>query len=186
MNKGLEVIEAHYLFGLSEDRIGVVVHPQSILHGLAVFRDGSVIAQLGLPDMRAPLAYALAWPEPRLPSGVAPLDLTAIGRLEFEPPDPERFPLLEYAREALRRGGAAPAVLNAANEVAVDAFLGRRIGFLDIARLIERVMAQPVADAPLTDIEDALEADREARCLAYEELARLADETSVKESGRAC
>lgn len=186
MNKGLEVIEAHHLFGLPEERIGVVVHPQSILHGLAVFRDGSMLAQLGLPDMRAPLAYALAWPEERLPSGVAPLDLTTVGRLEFEPPDPARFPTLDYAREALRRGGAAPAVLNAANEVAVHAFLERRIGFLDIARLIERVLAQPVADAPLAGIEDALEADREARRLARVELARLADETSPRESGRAC
>ena len=136
MNKGLEVIEAHYLFGLDPDEIQVVVHPQSTIHSLVQYVDGSVIAELGAPDMRTPIAHALAWPE-RIESGVPMLDLVACGQFDFMAPDMEAFPCLRLAFEALRAGGAAPTVLNAANEVAVAAFLDRQIRFLDIARVIE-------------------------------------------------
>ena len=139
MNKGLELIEAHHLFGLPEERIEVLVHPQSLVHGLVEFEDGSTLAQLSRPDMRTPIAYALGWPE-RRPSPSPRLDLAACRELTFEPPDPERFPALALARAALRRGGAAPTVLNAANEVAVEAFLARRLGFLDIAGVVERAL----------------------------------------------
>lgn len=186
VNKGLEIIEAHHLFGLPEERIEVLVHPQSVVHGLAVFCDGSLLAQLAEPDMRAPLSFALAFPDSRLPSGVGPLDLARIGRLDFEEPDPRRFPGLAHAREALRRGGAAAAVLNAANEVAVRAFLERRIGFLDIARLIGRLLAHPLADAPLSSIEDALAVDREARLVAEAELRHLDAASSTREPPSPC
>jgi 1-deoxy-D-xylulose-5-phosphate reductoisomerase len=135
MNKGLEVIEAHWLFGASADIIEVVVHPQSVIHSMVDYTDGSVIAQLGNPDMRTPIAHAMAWPA-RIDAGVRPLDLFEIGRLDFERPDLTRFPCLRLAFDALRAGGAAPAVLNAANEEAVAAFLDRRIGFLDISGVI--------------------------------------------------
>ena len=135
MNKGLEVIEAHWLFGAPADIIEVVVHPQSVIHSMVDYADGSVIAQLGNPDMRTPIAHAMAWPE-RIDAGVRPLDLFEIARLDFERPDLERFPCLRLAFESLRAGGAAPAVLNAANEEAVAAFLDRRIGFLDIPAVI--------------------------------------------------
>ncbi len=138
-NKGLEVIEAARLFGLPDDRIDVLVHPQSVVHGMVHYSDGSVLAQLGAADMRIPIAHALAWPS-RMPTSSPRLDLAAIGQLSFEAPDPVRFPALRLARAALRAGGAAPAILSAANEVAVEAFLGRRIGFLDIARLVEAVL----------------------------------------------
>ncbi len=139
MNKGLEVIEAHHLFRLPHERVEVVVHPQSIVHGLVAYRDGSVLAQLGPPDMRTPIAYALAWPE-RIAAPTKRLDLAAIGRLSFEPPDEGRFPALRIARDALIRGGSCPTVLNAANETAVGAFLEGRIGFLDIAETVERTL----------------------------------------------
>ena len=135
MNKGLEVIEAHWLFGVSAERIEVVVHPQSVIHSMVEYVDGSVLAQLGNPDMRTPIAHAMAWPE-RIDAGVRRLDLFEIARLDFEAPDLERFPCLGLAYQALLAGGAASAVLNAANEVAVAAFLARRIGFTDIARII--------------------------------------------------
>ncbi len=135
MNKGLEVIEAHWLFGAPADIIEVVVHPQSVIHSMVDYADGSVIAQLGNPDMRTPIAHAMAWPE-RIDAGVRPLDLFEIARLDFERPDLERFPCLRLAFDALRAGGAAPAVLNAANEEAVAAFLDHRIGFLDIPAVI--------------------------------------------------
>ncbi|MBU6374106.1 MAG: 1-deoxy-D-xylulose-5-phosphate reductoisomerase [Alphaproteobacteria bacterium] len=139
MNKGLELIEAGRLFGLPEHRIDVVVHPQSIIHSLVTFEDGSVLAQLSEPDMRVPIAYALAWPD-RLGLSTRRLDLAALAQLTFERPDMERFPALALAREAFRMGGAAPAVLNAANEVAVDAFLNRQISFLDVAGVVSEAL----------------------------------------------
>jgi 1-deoxy-D-xylulose-5-phosphate reductoisomerase len=164
MNKGLELIEAHHLFGLPADRIEVVVHPQSVVHSLVAYVDGSVLAQLGTPDMRTPIAYALAWPE-RMKWPAPQLDLPQIGALTFESPDAGRFPALALAREALAAGGAAATILNAANEVAVEAFLGRRIGFLDIAQLVsatlERLPGRGVSS--LAEVEDV---DREARRMA--------------------
>ncbi|MDL2355813.1 MAG: 1-deoxy-D-xylulose-5-phosphate reductoisomerase [Pseudomonadota bacterium] len=139
MNKGLEVIEAHWLFGAPASQIEVVIHPQSVIHSMVSYVDGSVLAQLGNPDMRTPIAHALAFPE-RIASGVAQLDLTTIGTLQFEKPDLARFPCLALAFEALEAGGTAPALLNAANEIAVEAFLDHRIGFRDIDRVIARVM----------------------------------------------
>jgi 1-deoxy-D-xylulose-5-phosphate reductoisomerase len=141
MNKGLQLIEAHHLFGLAAEQIEILVHPESIVHSLVAFRDGSVLAQLGPPDMRIPIAYTLGWPE-RIAAPTPRLDLAAIGQLNFEPPDLERFPALGLARAALGRGGAAPTVLNAANEVAVSAFLTGRIGFLDIAAIVEATLAR--------------------------------------------
>ena len=164
MNKGLEVIEAHWLFNAAADDIQVVVHPQSVIHSMVQYIDGSVIAQLGNPDMRTPIAYALAWPE-RIASGVAPLDLFAIARLDFVAPDLERFPCLALAYQALRAGGTVPARLNAANEVAVDAFLHHRIAFLDIPRLIESVMTA-VPRSEVHRLQDVLDADAAARVAA--------------------
>jgi 1-deoxy-D-xylulose-5-phosphate reductoisomerase len=138
-NKGLEVIEAARIFDLPEDRIDVLVHPQSVVHGMVAYRDGSVLAQLGAPDMRVPIAHTLAWPQ-RIATSSPRLDLAALAQLTFEAPDPVRFPALRLARAALREGGASPAILSAANEVAVEAFLTLRIGFLDIARLVEAVL----------------------------------------------
>jgi 1-deoxy-D-xylulose-5-phosphate reductoisomerase len=161
MNKGLEVIEAHHLFHLPLAAIEVVVHPQSIVHGLVAYRDGSVLAQLGPPDMRTPIAYALAWPE-RIAAPTRRLDLAAIGRLTFEPPDEERFPALRVAREALLCGGSCPTVLNAANETAVGAFLDARIGFLDIVATVERTLAAIPAGA-LDSLEDVYTFDQLAR-----------------------
>jgi 1-deoxy-D-xylulose-5-phosphate reductoisomerase len=139
MNKGLELIEAARLFGLHEPQIEVLVHPQSVIHGMVCYRDGSVLAQLGSPDMRIPIAHTLAWPE-RMSTPSPRLDLAALGRLDFTLPDTERFPALRLAREALREGGGAPAILNAANEIAVEAFMQRRIGFLDIAGTVAEVL----------------------------------------------
>jgi 1-deoxy-D-xylulose-5-phosphate reductoisomerase len=139
MNKGLELIEAARLFGLDETRIDVLVHPQSVIHGMVCYHDGSVMAQLGSPDMRIPIAHTLAWPE-RMATPSPRLDLTAVRSLEFEEPDLVRFPALQLARDALRAGGGTPCILNAANEVAVEAFLQRRIGFLDIVETVERVL----------------------------------------------
>ena len=171
MNKGLEVIEAHWLFSASADRIEVVIHPQSVIHSLVDYEDGSVLAQLGNPDMRTPIAHALAWPE-RIESGVAPLDLFAVARLDFERPDLARFPCLDLAYRALRAEGNAAAVLNAANEVAVAAFLERRLPFLGIAGLIEATL-DAVPQAVLPDLAAVLEADRQARSAAREILARM-------------
>ncbi len=177
MNKGLELIEAAYLFDVPEDRIDVLVHPQSIIHSLVSYDDGSVLAQLGLPDMRTPISYALSWPN-RMPlPGLERLDLAKIGRLEFNPPDPQRFPALRIARQAVSAGGGAPIVLNGANEVAVAAFLQRRIGFLTIAQVAGEVLEdflqhQPAAGAP-TGFEDVYELDRWARERTIERL-RLA------------
>jgi 1-deoxy-D-xylulose-5-phosphate reductoisomerase len=164
MNKGLEVIEAHWLFGASADEIEVLIHPQSVIHSMVSYVDGSVLAQLGNPDMRTPIAHALAYPE-RITSGVAEIDLAQIGRLIFERPDFDRFPCLKLAYDALRTGGTAPAVLNAANEIAVQAFLEGRIGFRMIDQLIARVMDAVPATA-VTGIEALLEQDRRARDVA--------------------
>ena len=170
MNKGLEVIEAHWLFNAAADDIQVVVHPQSVIHSMVQYIDGSVIAQLGNPDMRTPIAYALAWPE-RIEAGVAPLDLFAIAKLDFIAPDFQRFPCLALAYQALRAGGTVPALLNAANEVAVAAFLDRRIAFLDIPRLIEAVMAA-VPRREVQALQDVQEADAAARRAAQEWIRR--------------
>lgn len=164
MNKGLEVIEARWLFNAPADRITVVVHPQSVIHSLVEYVDGSVLAQLGSPDMRTPIANALAYPE-RIESGVEPLDLFAVGRLDFEAPDVARFPCLRLAYDALAMGGAAPAMLNAANEVAVAAFLDRQLGFTAIPELIERVLER-AHGLPSDSLESLLEADFLARELA--------------------
>ena len=164
MNKGLEVIEAHWLFGAPADRIDVVIHPQSVVHSMVSYVDGSVLAQLGNPDMRTPIAQALAYPE-RIDAGVAPLDLTSIGTLTFERADLVRFPCLKLAYDALIEGNTAPALLNAANEVAVAAFLDGRIGFRTIDRIIAEVMRR-MAAIVVTDIDALLEQDRAARALA--------------------
>lgn len=173
MNKGLELIEAHYLFGLPHTRLAVVVHPQSIVHSLVEYVDGSMLAQLGNPDMRTPIAHALGHPD-RIDSGVTPLDLTRIGRLDFEEPDMERFPCLGLAIEALRGGGGAPCVLNAANEIAVDAFLSSRIGFDEIAALNASVL-QALGSRPAgVDVAGVLALDAESRRRATAELQRIA------------
>ena len=161
MNKGLELIEAHYLFGLPSEQIDVLIHPQSVVHSLVEFLDGSVLAQLGSPDMRIPIAYALAWPE-RMDTPSQRLDLAAIARLEFEEPDLGRFPSLRLAREALEEGGSAPIVLNAANEVAVASFLDGRVRFPDIARLVETALGENRSGAPV-EIEEVFEIDRAVR-----------------------
>jgi 1-deoxy-D-xylulose-5-phosphate reductoisomerase len=161
MNKGLEIIEAHWLFGVAPERIEVVVHPQSIVHSCVELVDGSILAQMGPRDMRLPIQYALTYPR-RRPAAPTPLDLRTLGALEFEPPDTERFPCLGYAREALLRGGTAPAALNAANEVAVHLFLDGQIGFTDIARLVHHVVQGHRAQ-PASSLEAVLTADREAR-----------------------
>jgi 1-deoxy-D-xylulose-5-phosphate reductoisomerase len=170
MNKGLEVIEAHWLFGATAEQIEVVIHPQSVIHSMVQYSDGSVLAELGNPDMRTPIAHALAWPE-RMVSGVAPLDLFATARLDFERPDTQRFPCLRLAFEALKREGTAPAILNAANEVAVAAFLAGRITFLDIPKLIEGVLSRITIKA-VVQIEDVIRADDEARAEAERWLGR--------------
>lgn len=172
MNKGLELIEACLLFGMEPGRVEVVVHPQSIVHSMVEYVDGSILAQLGNPDMRTPIAHALGWPE-RIPSGVESLDLVAAARLDFEAPDLRRFPALRLARAAAEAGGTAPAVLNAANEVAVAAFLGGRLGFLGIPELIEAVLERHDNRAA-ADLPAVLAADRWAREMADSMLADVA------------
>jgi len=169
MNKGLEVIEAHWLFNVPAEKIGVVVHPQSIIHSMVEYIDGCVMAQLGAPDMRAPIAYALAWPE-RCESGIPRLDLAKIGTLTFEEPDMVRFPALRLAYQALKAGRTWPAVLNAANEVAVAAFLDRKIGFIEIAETVEKTMQAHEGYAPV-ELDDYLQADRWARETAQKFIA---------------
>jgi len=171
MNKGLEVIEARWLFDLPPERIAVHVHPQSIVHSMVEYVDGSVIAQLGIPDMRTPIAYALSYPE-RLPLPLPPLDLCALGQLTFMAPDLERFPCLSLAFEVLKAGGGAAAVLNAANEIAVEAFLSGKIRFLDIPRVISMTLDR-LGTPSLETLEDALEADRAGRTAASSLLDRL-------------
>jgi 1-deoxy-D-xylulose-5-phosphate reductoisomerase len=172
MNKGLEVIEAHWLFGAPAGQIEVVIHPQSVIHSMVSYVDGSVLAQLGNPDMRTPIAHALAFPE-RIESGVAQLDLTQMAALQFHQPDLQRFPCLALAFEALREGGTAPALLNAANEVAVQAFLDRRIGFRDIDRVIARVMHENPHGAA-SSIDAVMAQDALARRAAQSIVAGLA------------
>jgi 1-deoxy-D-xylulose-5-phosphate reductoisomerase len=161
MNKGLELIEAHFLFGLPSSQLDVVIHPQSVVHSLVEFIDGSVLGQLGSPDMRIPIAYALAWPE-RIATPAQRLDLATIARLDFQTPDLERFPALRVAREALESGGAAPVVLNAANEVAVASFLAGEIPFREIVHAVEDALQRARFDAPRS-IGDVLEIDRVTR-----------------------
>ncbi len=161
MNKGLELIEAHYLFGLPSERIDVLIHSQSVIHSMVEFVDGSVLAQLGSPDMRIPIAYALAWPD-RIETPAQRLDLAAIARLDFEKPDLKRFPSLRLARQSLEEGGAAPIVLNAANEMAVANFLDGRIGFTDIARMVEDALQEANFVNPRS-IGDVLEIDANVR-----------------------
>jgi 1-deoxy-D-xylulose-5-phosphate reductoisomerase len=170
MNKGLELIEACWLFDAKPSQVEVVIHPQSVIHSLVDYVDGSVLAQLGNPDMRTPIANALAWPE-RIDSGVAPLDLFAIARLDFQAPDEERFPCLRLARQAAEAGNSAPAMLNAANEVAVAAFLDGRVRYLEIASIIEEVLnLEPVV--AVADLEAVFTADAKARVLAQRWLSR--------------
>ncbi|MCQ2028645.1 1-deoxy-D-xylulose-5-phosphate reductoisomerase [Stutzerimonas zhaodongensis] len=164
MNKGLELIEACWLFDARPDQIEVVIHPQSVIHSMVDYIDGSVLAQLGNPDMRTPIAHALAWPE-RINSGVSALDLLQTGRLDFEAPDQQRFPCLRIARQAAQEGGTAPAMLNAANEIAVDAFLNGRIRFTEIASIIEGVLDREVA-VEARCLADIFDADARARALA--------------------
>ena len=171
-NKGLELAEACWLFDRHPDQIEIVVHPQSIVHSMIRYRDGSVLAQMGQPDMRTPIAYTLAWPR-RMAVSVERLDLAAIGHLSFEAPDPERFPTLRIARDSLEAGGGAPTVLNAANEVAVEAFLAKKLGFLDIARVVESTLEAMPARSP-GSIAEVLELDREARQRASAAASRAA------------
>ncbi len=171
MNKGLEVIEAHFLFGVPMSALEVVIHPQSVIHSMVTYRDGSTLAQLGNPDMRTPIAHALAYPE-RIDSGVKPLSLADIARLEFEAPDLERFPCLALAFEALRQGGAAPNVMNAANELAVEAFLDRRLGFHRIAAVCTETLEQCDLGQTANSIDSVLEIDANARKVAARVLAR--------------
>lgn len=170
MNKGLEVIEAHWLFGAKPEQIEVVIHPQSVVHSMVQYSDGSVLAELGNPDMRTPIAHALAWPD-RIESGVAPLDMFAAARLDFERPDLTRFPCLRLAFDALSLEGTAPAVLNAANEIAVQAFLDGQIGFTDIPKLLETVLVD-VGTVPVTCLDDVIFADSRARQAAQQWLDR--------------
>lgn len=172
MNKGLELIEAHHLFGLPSDRIDILVHPQSVIHSMVEYVDGSVLAQLGSPDMRIPISYALAYPE-RIDTPAEKLDLARIASLTFEAPDVERFPALRLARQALEEGGVAPIVLNATNEEAVAAFLDRRIGFLDICQTVEEALLRTGAAQPHS-IADVIDIDRGARALARELMSELA------------
>jgi 1-deoxy-D-xylulose-5-phosphate reductoisomerase len=164
MNKGLELIEAHHLFNLPGRQIEILINHQSIVHGMVVYRDGSMLAQLGSPDMRTPIAHTLAWPG-RMAAPTAPLDLAALGRLTFAAPDPQRFPALRLARNALQQGGGCPTILNAANEVAVQAFLDKEIGYLDIARLVERTL-ESFDDTGLSTFDDVHNFDKEAREIA--------------------
>lgn len=164
MNKGLEVIEARWLFNAAPEQIQVVLHPQSVIHSLVEYRDGSLLAQLGHPDMRTPIAHALAWPE-RIESGVTSLDIFAVARLDFSPPDLQRFPCLRLAYQTVRAGGTSGAIMNAANEVAVQAFLERRLAFTGIARVVEQVMDSVPGGAAVT-LDAVLEADKVARVSA--------------------
>ena len=176
MNKGLELIEAHWLFGLASKQMEVVIHPESVIHSMIEFCDGSVMAQMSVPDMRMPIQYALTYPKRQAVVGDSlGLDLISVGRLNFEAPDPARFPSLDLAREALRRGGLMPCILNAADEVAVEAFLNRRLRFSAIPGLIEEVMRQMSPRCSPGSLADVLEGDREARCRA----AQVVSEISV-------
>jgi 1-deoxy-D-xylulose-5-phosphate reductoisomerase len=171
MNKGLELIEAHHLFRMPEERIEILVHPQSVIHSMVAYADGSVLAQLGTPDMRTPIAYALGWPK-RITAPSARLDFAKAAQLTFEAPDPVRFPALRLAREALKTGGRAPIVLNAANEIAVAAFLANGIGFMEIAEVVEQVL-ETVPNAVPASIDDVIAADAAARRAADTRIAAI-------------
>ena len=172
MNKGLELIEAHYLFPVGVDRLDVIIHPQSVVHSMVEYVDGSVLAQLGTPDMRIPIAYALAWPD-RIATPATRLDLAGIGKLEFEAPDLERFPCLALAWDALRAGGSAPCILNAANEIAVAAFIAGQVGFLDIDAIVAATLAR-IASGPVGSLGEVLAIDAAARAGAMIEVRRRA------------
>lgn len=174
MNKGLEVIEAHHLFNIGAEKIEVVVHPQSIIHSLVDYVDGSVLAQLGNPDMRTAIAYGLSWPE-RVDSGVAPLDLIALSRFDFEKADTDVFPCLALAFDALKLGGTAPAILNAANEIAVEAFLNEKLSFLDIANVIDATLSAISAE-PVRDLDVLLAVDNQARAKAQEFVNKMVNQ----------
>ncbi|MBB3065881.1 1-deoxy-D-xylulose-5-phosphate reductoisomerase [Limibacillus halophilus] len=169
MNKGLELIEAHHLFGMPQEQIEILVHPQSIIHSMVAYVDGSLLAQLGAPDMRIPIAYALAWPK-RMQAPVSRLNLADLAQLTFEKPDPERFPALSICRDALVAGGCAPTALNAANEIAVEGFLAGRLGFLEIAKLVRQIVESFDWPTP-NSVEDALLADEEARRITRDALS---------------
>ena len=171
MNKGLEMIEAYHLFPVKVSQIDVLVHPQSVVHSMVEYIDGSVLAQMGCPDMRTAISYALAWPE-RMETPVEQLDLAKIGQLTFEAPDPVRFPALRLAREALEEGGSAPTVLNAANEVAVHTFLDNRLKFLDICRVVEDTL-EAIQNRPVSSLEDVFQLDEESRRTAGDLLKKL-------------
>jgi 1-deoxy-D-xylulose-5-phosphate reductoisomerase len=175
MNKGLELLEAHHLFSLPPAKLDVLIHPQSIVHCLVYLSDGSVLAQMSSPDMRTPIAYSLAWPE-RMHAPTKRLDFAELGALTFEAPDFQRFPALRLARDVLAAGGSAPTVLNAANEVAVEAFLGGRIGFLSIAALVEATLESSIGllGRSRRGVEDVLAIDEEARASARGLLPRFA------------
>ncbi len=179
MNKGLELIEAYWLFDMAISDIDVVVHPQSVIHSMVTYTDGSVLAQLGNPDMRTPIAHALAWPE-RISSGVEPLDIFEVAKLDFEKPDLDHFPCLRLCYEAIEMGGSATIVLNAANEVAVAAFLDEKVSFNDIAKLIEQTLKQAVIVNDVSSLEAILEADTLARIITNRCIAELSDIQSVK------
>ena len=171
MNKGLEVIEACWLFHTRPERIKVVLHPQSIIHSMVEYTDGSVLAQMGNPDMRTPIAHALAWPE-RIESGVSSLDLFEVARLDFEAPDRQRFPCLSLAYQAIEQGGTAPAILNAANEIAVAAFLDRRVGFMAIPKIIETALSTIPAIEPQS-LDELLDVDAQTRIMAEQQISTL-------------
>ncbi|HEX6956857.1 MAG TPA: 1-deoxy-D-xylulose-5-phosphate reductoisomerase [Ferrovibrio sp.] len=179
MNKGLELIEASFLFPVPEERLDVLIHPQSVVHSMVCYVDGSVLAQLGTPDMRTPIAVTLAWPR-RMPTPAARLDLAAIAKLTFEVPDSARFPALNLARQALQTGGAAPTILNAANEVAVEAFLNGRIGFLDITRIVEQTLTRAPSGVSLNSLDAVREADNQARRYAAQLIDPAADDRVVQ------
>jgi 1-deoxy-D-xylulose-5-phosphate reductoisomerase len=181
MNKALELIEAHHLFSVAADRLSVLIHPQSIVHCLVHYRDGSVLAQLSCPDMRTPIAYSLAWPN-RMQAPTARLDLASLGALSFEAPDEDRFPALRLARDVLAAGGSASTVLNAANEVAVQAFLDGRIGFLGIAALVEATLGRAghISATSPDSVEEVLAIDAEARAIALSELLRFAQSAQAR------
>ncbi|MBT3360025.1 MAG: 1-deoxy-D-xylulose-5-phosphate reductoisomerase [Rhodospirillales bacterium] len=173
MNKGLELIEAYHLFPVAEENIEILVHPQSVVHSMVAYVDGSVLAQLGSPDMRIPIAYTLGWPR-RMSAPAPQLSLADIGTLTFEKPNPERFPAMRLAREALQTGGSATTILNAANEQAVQSFLGEEIGFLDIARVVEDTLGR-AANGPLVTLDDVQLADAAARDIAKESISRMSN-----------
>ncbi|MFC3136380.1 1-deoxy-D-xylulose-5-phosphate reductoisomerase, partial [Microbaculum marinum] len=179
MNKGLELIEAHHLFDIESERLDVLVHPESIIHGFVAYQDGSVVAQMAEPDMRTPIAYSLAWPE-RIPAPTARLDLAALGRLTFEAPDSQRFPALRLTRYALETGGGTATVLNAANEIAVASFLTKRIGFPDIAKIVENGLDRSATErvGEPYSLDDALALDEWARDVALSMIPERLEQVS--------